>query len=525
MINFRPLIWPFISVFTSWIISTQVSPTEYNEPPIVTSAYGKIVGTTSRQPAFPYAITKEFLGIPFAQTPPTRFLPAIPPIPHTTPIFATGLKPSCYQQFIKQKYRDIFNTPPVSESEDCLYLNIFTPAASTAGSGTPVLFWIHGGNFQLGSGQHPHVVGSSIAANENVIVVTMNYRLNVFGFPSSPDIPLEERNLGFQDQRLALKWVHENIWAFGGDPGKITVAGESVGAYSVKQLIAKPPDPVPFRAAILQSQSRGFQGDGVKSWDLLSQELGCSREELGSSQLACMQAVPADKIHHILDRDGIGFAPAIDGITDVGDFTASIGREVAAKVPILMGTNADEGTILAGIFPPPRVALEGLFRNHPSFIDRAIALYPPNATEFQLKSRIITDFAYTCATSALVTAFTEAGHSVWRYYFNASFPNTTPFSDAGVWHASEINLVFGNYPRNSETTTQQIQTSRYMQHAWSQFTKNPEGGPGWHRVGHSFRDVQVIGSNGTFWGESVDAKSIDHMCDVYWPAITELGRQ
>lgn len=82
------------------------------------------------------------------------------------------------KQFVEQKYRDIFNTPPVSESEDCLYLNIFTPAASTAGSGTPVLFWIHGGNFQLGSGQHPHVVGSSIAANENVIVVTMNYRLN-----------------------------------------------------------------------------------------------------------------------------------------------------------------------------------------------------------------------------------------------------------------------------------------------------------------------------------------------------------
>lgn len=160
-----------------------------------------------------------------------------------------------------------------TNSEDCLYLNIFVPQNATSSSKLPVLFSIYGGNLQSGSGSFAVYNGVPFAAHQNVIVVTPNYRVGVFGFTPSPELDLEKRNPGFLDQRMALKWVYENIETFGGDPEAITLEGQSAGAYSVKQLWANPMEPVMFRGAIMQSQSLTAAVDG---WPALTQLLNCS---------------------------------------------------------------------------------------------------------------------------------------------------------------------------------------------------------------------------------------------------------
>ncbi|KAF7522264.1 hypothetical protein PCG10_007565 [Penicillium crustosum] len=346
-----------------------------------------------------------------------------------------------------------------------------------------------------------------------------NTLLIVFGFPASPQIALEQRNLGFMDQRQALTWVTKNIRAFGGDPSKVTVFGESSGGYSVKQLLANPPSPLQFRAAIMQSQALGDQGDGDKSWAALADDLGCNSTTSGISQLECMRSSPADQIRAILNSGTLGFPPAVDNKTNNGNFEAAINAHTVANVPILLGTNADEGTVLTSVMPDSQILLQNFLGNDTHSQALARAAYPHDATEKELKSRIVTDYLYTCTTSAIANVLNDANYKVWRYYFNASFPNTQPFPGAGAWHTSEISLVFGTYPRNYMTTPQQIELSKFMQHSWASFAKDPERGPGWTMIEGGKEDLQVIGANGTSWGQPASIESVEDICSVYSPAI------
>ncbi|KAJ5196716.1 Alpha/Beta hydrolase protein [Penicillium cf. viridicatum] len=368
--------------------------------PTATVAGGVVIGTTT---TYPSAYINKYLGIPFAKSPPVRFSPPQKPLPWSSPLNATKFKPACIQQFISIVYpfinddfRAIFDNPPLPESEDCLYLNVFAPTGTAVDSGKPVMLWIHGGSLQLGSASVPEYDGSVLTVQQDIIVVTTNYRTNVFGFPTSPQLAPEERNLGFMDQRQALAWVSQNIRAFGGDPSKVTIFGESAGAYSVKQILANLPRPLQFRGAIMQSQALGDQGDGDKSWSALADALGCG---LTTSQL------------------------------DLGD---GIHTHTVADVPLLIGTNADEGSILTSVMPDSQTLLEEIFGNDTRSQALARAIYPRNATENELKSRIVTDYLYTCLTSTIASTLNGAGLKVWRYFFNASFPNNRPFPRVGA---------------------------------------------------------------------------------------------
>ena len=175
-----------------------------------------------------------------------------------------------------------FNRGNPEESEDCLYLNVYAPATRATGCGRPVLFWIYGGSLQFGTAGTFVYNGSFFAAYEDVIVVTVNYRTNVFGFPSSPELPPTGQNLGFLDQRAGLDWVQRNIAAFGGDPKKVTIFGESAGGFSVDSLLTSygPDSNPPFRAAILQSGQISFRASPppvpFRSWHALAAGLNCS---------------------------------------------------------------------------------------------------------------------------------------------------------------------------------------------------------------------------------------------------------
>ncbi|KAG5766589.1 hypothetical protein H9Q72_005356 [Fusarium xylarioides] len=195
------------------------------ETPTATLDSGPIFGLTTTLPAA--SPVNKFLGIPFAAKP-QRFSRATKPEPWTRPLNATRFGSSCRQLFVQSELtpeidllKGLFNTAS-GESEDCLFINAFAPADPHPSRA--VLLFISGGGWQQGNGE---IDLSGFAAYEDIVVFTFNYRTNVFGFPNSPDIPASETNLGIYDQELALEWVQRNARAFGGDPDKVTIWGES----------------------------------------------------------------------------------------------------------------------------------------------------------------------------------------------------------------------------------------------------------------------------------------------------------
>ncbi|MCJ1381234.1 hypothetical protein MMC17_004343 [Xylographa soralifera] len=502
--------------------------------PTVTISSGVVIGTTTTLPSATVAVNK-FLGIPFAASPPLRFSPPSAPASWSKPINVSTFKDACVQQFnypepSRNFIMAVFNNPggaPPVESEDCLYLNVFTPASPAPATGRTVMFWIYGGNLQFGTANIPPYDGSSFAANQDVVLVTHNYRTNVFGFSSSPQLPIDSQNAGFLDQRMALEWVQQNIKQFGGDPTKVTIFGESAGGYSVKELLSVPPSPLPFRAVILESEAALLTGTGPASWETLVAAVGCTAAD---SQIDCVRAVPATTIQSVIEHAALSFPPTIDNKTETGNIALAIASHTAAQVPILIGTNANEGRPFAaelGLDEPLNVTtyLAATFPGLPVLQAAIAAAYPLSVyqTPYFAIAAIITDATFLCPTSAIANLASTSGYDVWRYYFNATFPNTQLFPDAGVYHSSEIPLVFGTYP-TAGATAQEVALSKYMQTAWANFAKNPAGGPGWPRLG-SYLDVDLgnLGPDGLFGEVTVQQIVVDYICPLYAPVIAAMG--
>jgi carboxylesterase 2 len=164
----------------------------------------------------------------------------------------------------------------------------------------------------------------------------------MFGFSNSPEIPFGKQNSGFLDQRMALQWVQDNIKQFGGDPDSVTIFGESAGGYSVKQLLANPPDPLPFRAAIMESQEVALVG-GLSSYQAVASEFGCLAN---LSPLTCLRKVPGTDIQKYLDSSGLMFAPVDgDGTSSGKNTEVEILSGKFAAVPVMAGTNKNEWTV------------------------------------------------------------------------------------------------------------------------------------------------------------------------------------
>jgi acetylcholinesterase/carboxylesterase 2 len=196
-------------------VAAAPAPVAATANPTITIPAGVVVGTVARVSSQPSNtnIANAYLGIPFA-SPPVRFAPPTPPRPFQT-LQAQNLMPACLQQgapnggseLISSAFYDVLLDNPSVDSEDCLYLNVYAPRKASPTNLKAVFFWIHGGNLDTGGSSQTIYDGSSLAVNEDVVVVTINYRLNIFGFSNSPEIPLNQQNSGFLDQRFALQWV------------------------------------------------------------------------------------------------------------------------------------------------------------------------------------------------------------------------------------------------------------------------------------------------------------------------------
>ena len=288
-----------------------------------------------------------FAGIPYAAPPvgPLRFRPPAPARPWTGIRDATDPGPQCIQdpgadpEFGKQS------------DEDCLSLNVWTPA--TTGSPRPVMVWIHGGSFTGGSGK---IYDAQVAGSRgDIIVVTINYRLGTLGFLAHPALgpPGDVGNYGLQDQQAALRWVRDNIANFGGDPEKVTVAGESAGGMSVCDHLVAPGSKGLFRAAIIQSAPCAAQADlptaERRSVDYAARA-GCGDPKTAAD---CLRALPVDKLREPVTFYNIGEDALPGPVTGTAvlpvDPVTAIARDDAARVPVLIGTNRDEFTLFVAL--------------------------------------------------------------------------------------------------------------------------------------------------------------------------------
>ncbi|OGM48131.1 carboxylesterase hlo [Aspergillus bombycis] len=504
--------------------------------PTVTIDAGVVAGTTTSISSSTVTVN-QFLGIPFG-APPVRFSPPKPPAPWSSVYDASKYKSDCIQQFIypeasRNRTIGVSNTPPPrggEESEDCLHLNIFTPQAAPETS-KAVLFWIYGGSFSFGASSLPSYDGTSLAANQDVVVVTSNYRTNVFGFPGSPDLPPSQWNLGLLDQRLALDWVQRNIAAFGGDPSKVTIVGQSAGSMSVDALITSPPDPVPFRAAIMESGEATLLAFMAGSdWKALVNATNCQNK----NELECVRAIPAKRLKEIAERKMLTFTPIPDGITwpknpHQNRLNSTNDSSKIARVPLLIGSNADEcQTIVAGQnAAEARVFLSGILGNNTARLQAILKEYPLGTpgvkTERDRVAKILTEMGFQCPAQRVANDSASADIGTWLYYFNATFPNTNPLAGSGAFHAAEIDLVFGTYAQEGATKVQK-ELSQVIQKTWAGFAKSPSAGPGWETVPQVgiFGDGPKTEGDGVTQGlfQTVDAKELHQRCQLYQSGFT-----
>src|SRR4051812_20433483 len=279
--------------------------------PIVETTAGRVAGTIEDSLAV-------FKGIPYAAPPvgPLRFRPPQPIEPWTPEQGATEYGPWAPQE--PSALTALFGTGTVTQSEDCLTLNVWTPAVDDARR--PVMVWIHGGAFVTGAGSFALYEGHRLAARGDVVVVTVNYRLGVLGFAAHPALRDDESgaagNWGLLDQIAALRWVQENIANFGGDPANVTIFGESAGSMSVSTLLGTPMAAGLFRRAI--TQSGGAVGAPMEAAVLTTEMV---TQELGLDSVAVLRAAPVDRIlaaqaavaKSVAIANGPPFVPAIDG--------------------------------------------------------------------------------------------------------------------------------------------------------------------------------------------------------------------
>jgi para-nitrobenzyl esterase len=298
----------------------------------VTTKYGVVEGFTRSG-------LDDFLGIPFAAPPSgdLRWRPPQPPAKWSGVLKATAFGNICPQLEIY----DGFNLP--STTEDCLYLNVFTPAgASTAGQKLPVMFWIYGGGFA--GGESNDYNPSKLAKEGNVIVVTINYRVGVLGIFAHPALTAEHHlvtNYGLMDQQSALRWVHDNIGGFGGDPSKVTIFGESAGGVSVYTQLASPLVRGMFSDAIVESGAfagllkNTTEADAEVSGEKFAAQVGCVTQTA-----ACLRAVPVTTI--LNDQASYPTQPVVDGKLLPLPFDTAFSTGQFNRVPVINGTNQDE---------------------------------------------------------------------------------------------------------------------------------------------------------------------------------------
>jgi len=447
-----------------------------------------------------------YLGIPFAAPPVGELRWAEPqPVEAWDEVLAcTEYGPACPQP--ESPLYDVDET-----DEDCLYLNVWTPAEKPDEM-LPVMVWIHGGGFEDGSGSLNIYEGHNLA-EKGVVIVTFNYRLGPLGFLAHPLLSEESAqevsgNYGLLDQVFALEWVQENIGGFGGDPDNVTIFGESAGGASVLDLMVSPLAEGLFRGAICESGGFPARRLGVNDNTLQNAEqrgvefaaqLGCGQAE---DVLACMREKSPQEILDVAyagaeEVEGISYGPNIDGwfFPDWPTLLFEAGKQ--HDLPLLVGSNADEGTLFAQDMTLQEYQLY-LQAAYGDYADEVFALFPAQSDSEVKKAlqRIITEMNFASSARFAAESMQNVNSKGYLYQFTKK-PEDPMAASLGSFHGIEIMYVFGtnhDLYRIDESEAD-LALSQTLMDYWTNFAKmgdpNGEGLTEWP-VYNSETDINIV---------------------------------
>lgn len=431
---------------------------------------------------------KVFKGIPFA-APPVGDLRWKAPQPAET---WEGVKPTI--EYAPAPMQG--GNPASGKSEDCLYLNVWTPATS-ADEKIPVLVWIYGGGFSFGSTSDPVHNGEHLA-RKGVVVVSIAYRVGQLGFLAHPELSAENPhgvsgNYGLLDMIAGLEWIKKNIAAFGGDPNKVTIFGESAGGIAVSMLCASPLAKGLFHGAISQSggsfgptRPTTFPGENMKTLAQAEADGMAYVNGFGASSVQELRSLEAEKL--IPQGWSMpGGWPIVDGYVIPGDQYELYKSGNYNDVPVLIGYNSDEGlSFPAGRSPEEYKAV--VKQRFGPFSDDVLAAYPVgDATITRSARNLMRDAAFGWHTWSWARLQEQTGQSdVYFYHFDQhpDRPVDSPQFDHGTPHGVDVPYVFMNLdPSSSMTSKSDLEVSELMGTYWTNFAKNGhpngEGLPEW----------------------------------------------
>jgi len=488
-----------------------------------------------------------FGGIPYAAPPVGELRWRAPQAPDSWVECrdATTYGPSC-PQFIHGEggFRDTITralgieTPDVEAltyDEDCLFLNVFSPDINSEAN-LPVLFWVHGGAHRFGSSTN--YPGQELAA-KGVVVVTINYRLGPLGFLSHPELSAEgcQGNQGLLDTVFALQWVQRNISQFGGDAANVTVFGESAGGHSTCAMFTSPLCKGLVHRAIAQS-GMGAQATQLldkpgavpisahDTGEMLGEVIGC---EKGKDQLQAMRGIDVDEL---ISKTAAFPIPGviIDGYCQPENPLSMIRKGQHNDIPLMIGSNADEGSALYWGSPMAQMAMcpdtetyiaefERFFAEH---AQTALDLYPATSVEEMIQSskEMCGDSLFGAPTRAVAQALAEQDKSCFPYYFTKT-PEGDTDGTLGAFHAMEIGYVFGVDALSPLSRPEDAELSDMMMQYWFNFasTGNPNGDglPRW----------ESYNSNADQWmelGDTVGMKTVSKR-EKYELVMSGIDRQ
>ena len=472
--------------------------------PRLRTARGTIEGTTEASGV------RSYKGIPFA-APPVGDLrwKAPQPVKNWSGVRqAVQFGPRCMQRPVFSDM--VFRSNGVSE--DCLYLNVWTPATAPADR-LPVLVYFFGGGYIAGDGSEPRYDGESMA-KKGIVALTVNYRLTVFGFLAHPDLTKESPhhasgNYGLLDQAAALRWVHDNIAAFGGDPRRVTIAGESAGSTSVSAQMASPLSKDLIAGAIGESGALINPTLGPVPLSDAEQTGVKFAAAAGAASIRALRTMSAQQVLDVTARqDAPRLGPTVDGYlfqkTPLEIYTA--GQQ--APVPLLAGWNSAEsgsaGVLGRGAEPTAESYAAGLKRLYPESADEAARVYAASTPEEieQAATDLASDRFIAYSTWKWLELHGQTGKPTYRYYYSRPRPAMTNAApDArparGAVHSAEIEYAMGNLDGNKvyAWTDDDRKVSQTMQEYFANFVKNGDpNGPGlpvWPRA-NGGATVQVM---------------------------------
>ena len=462
---------------------------------------------------------KQFHGIPFAEPPigELRWAPPAPAQPWVAVRDASKAGPACMQP--QGQGGSFYGASGFEMDEDCLTLNVWTRATDETDA-LPVMVWIHGGALVTGSGdRYP----GELLTSKGVVLVTINYRLGRFGFHAHPDLSAANAsgvsgNQGLRDQILALEWVQENIASFGGDPGNVTIFGESAGSLSMSLVQASPLAAGLFHRVIGESGG-AFQpmwyrdretGYAASAYSVGAQFAEALAGEGGDSTLAALRQLPQEHVLEVFQSDpafsNYDSLAIVDGEV-IPDEVATIfaeGRQ--ADVPVLIGSNADEGSTFLEFFTPMfgegQAGLEAyLAATLPEVTETAAELYAPSdsATAEKVWSDAFSDVLFAYPMRVWARSMENVDSDAYLYWFTW-VPPVENAEQYGAFHAAEIGYVFGNVELFGATpTSEDYAFSDLMATIWTQFAKtgnpNGEGLPTWPAYSSDTESYMELGVN------------------------------